>query len=502
MSSAAPQLPGTDTPLSVAALQIVKEALRPEASPASLAGMAEQDPAFALKVIGFVNSAAMGFTRRVNDIRQASSLLGVRGLRSLGLSLALSDMIPMGPGADMLLANSLRRAIASQLIAERLGQPDRDTYFTAGLFLELGILARAREDLASAVQIARSPASDRMLFERAFGLVEHPLRGAELAAAFYLSEDDIQAIRSHHEAEPGPSMVGRVTWLAERVAGLWESTDVTQARTTALEACARIGIGEQDFTAIAQKIPELVTAASAAFERDVGAQKSYESMLVDVNRGLVELTNSYEAVVRRLEVLLEEKEELSRRLAEANEKLERLAHTDALTGLANKRSLEQALIRDLARADRDQTYLSVVVCDADHFKRVNDEYGHQTGDLVLQRIAHALSSNLRTGDLATRFGGEEFVLLLPGTNAFGAKLAADRIRRIIEKTALPGPNGPFYVSVSFGIASVCGPGCSGNSKGIIEQADQALYAAKAAGRNRVVIFGEDSEAVRAELTAR
>lgn len=491
MSSAASKLAETDTPLSVAALQIVKEALRPEASPSSLASLAEQDPAFALKVISFVNSAAMGFSRRVNDIRQASSLLGVRGLRSLGMSLALSGMMPTGQGTDILLANSLRRAIAAQLIAERLGQPDRDIYFTAGLFLEVGILARAREDVASAVQIARSPASDRLLFERAFGLVEHPLRGAELAASFHLSEEDIQAIRAHHEPEPLDTMIGRVTWLAERIAGLWENSDITQARAVVLEACAKVGLSEEDFTGIVQKIPDLVTAASAAFERDVGSQKSYESMLVDVNRGLVELTNSYEAVVRRLEVLLEEKEELSRRLAEANEKLDRLAHTDALTGLANKRSLEQALIRDLARADRDKTYLSVVICDADHFKQVNDKYGHQTGDMVLQRIAHAIASNLRTGDLATRFGGEEFVLLLPGTNAFGAKLAAERIRRFIEKTPLQGPSGPFNVTVSFGVAAVCGPGCGRASKTVIEQADQALYAAKAGGRNRVMIFGED-----------
>lgn len=116
------------------------------------------------------------------------------------------------------------------------------------------------------------------------------------------------------------------------------------------------------------------------------------------------------------------------------------------------------------------------------------------GDQVLKRFAKAISSNLRTGDLATRYGGEEFVLILPGTNAFGAKLAAERIRRAMEKTQMDGPQGPFTVTVSFGVASVCGPGCASFSKQIIEHADQALYAAKKAGRNRVLMYGEEAGA--------
>jgi diguanylate cyclase (GGDEF)-like protein len=492
MSSKVSARPEMDSPLSPAALQIVREALKAEASPASLAHLAEQDPAFALRIIAFVNSAASGVTRRVSNVRQAAALLGVRGLRSLGMSLALADMLPVGPGSETLLANSLRRAIAAQLLAERLGETERDTYFTVGLFLEAGLLARARDDLAGAVQVARVPASDRLLFERAFGVVEHPTRGAELAEAFGLPEATIQAIRSHHDPEPPDTVVGRVAWLCERIAAVWECGDVTHARGVALAACARLGLSENDFTSVVHRIPELVTAVSSAFEREVGDQKTYESMLVDVNRGLVELTNSYEAVVRQLEVLLEEKEELTRRLGEANDQLERLAHTDALTGLANKRSLEQALIRDLARADRDKTYLSVVIADADHFKQVNDRFGHPVGDLVLKRFAKILSAKLRTGDLATRYGGEEFMLILPGTNAFGAKLAAERIRRAMEQTPIEGPQGPFTVTISFGVASVCGPGCAGSSKQIIEQADQALYAAKKAGRNRVLMYGEEA----------
>ncbi|MGC4093947.1 MAG: diguanylate cyclase [Polyangiaceae bacterium] len=494
MSQSSASASSAETPLSVIALQIVNEALQPEATPAGLAQMAEQDPAFALRVMAMVNSAAFGISRRVTDVRQASALLGVRGLRSLGLSLALSDMVPSSKGTEVLLANSLRRASASQLLAKLFGERELDEYFTAGLFLEVGLLVRARADLDRALQVARSPSPDRLVFERAFGLAEHPLHGAEVARTFHLPEPTIEAIRCHHDAAPPQTTVGKVTWLAERVAAIWEGGDLGEARTQAVEAARAVGINENALTDVLQQLPELVGAAAGALDRDAGKQKSYEALLVDINRGLVELTHSYEAVVRQLEVLLEEKEELTRQLAEANDRLERLAHTDALTGLANKRSLEQALIRDLARADRDKTCLSIVVADVDHFKQVNDRHGHAVGDVVLQRVAKILSGTLRTGDLATRFGGEEFVLILPGTNAFGAKLAAERIRRAVSQVQFESAQGPFFVTVSFGVTSVVGPGCSGMSKHVFKEADEALYAAKNSGRNRVIIFGEAPQA--------
>jgi diguanylate cyclase (GGDEF)-like protein len=209
-----------------------------------------------------------------------------------------------------------------------------------------------------------------------------------------------------------------------------------------------------------------------------------------VNRGFVELTHSYENVVRRLEILLKEKEELTLKLADANDQLERLARTDALTGLANKRALEEALYRDLSRADRDKTNLAVAIVDVDHFKQVNDRHGHSVGDIVLARVAQLLATNLRSGDLATRYGGEEFVLILPGSNAFGAKLAAERLRKVLEKSPIAVPGEPLTITASFGVASVCGPGCGRSGKELLERADAALYAAKRNGRNRVVMDGE------------
>jgi two-component system, cell cycle response regulator len=481
----------SSVPLSLIALQIVRESLAPDASLPHLAKLAESDAGFALRIMALVNSAALGHQRQVSDVRQAVSMVGIRGLRTIGMSLALSDMVPVGEAGQTLLGNSIRRAVASQLLAQRLGQKDVDEFFTTGLFLEVGVLARARENLEAAAEVARLPARHRVMHERAAGHEDHPTVGAALAASFMLPEHMTAAVSQHHADKPPEGVQSRVAWAAERLAGLWEGGDPIQNRNSAIDAVLALGLTQEDAQFCLQRLPELVVATATAFDREVGPQQTVEALLVDVNRSLVEMTQNYDAAVRRLESLLAEKELLGKQLQEANERLQALASTDALTGLANKRALEEALQRDLARADRDQTWLTIVISDIDFFKKVNDTYGHLTGDEVLRQVGKAFGSKLRAGDLAARYGGEEFLLILPGSNIVGGKIAAERLRRMIESLTMQGPKGPFSITSSFGVASICGPGCAGKTKDLIAQADQALYAAKHGGRNRVVVAADD-----------
>jgi two-component system cell cycle response regulator len=473
-------------PLSLIALQIVRESLAPDAALPDLAKLAESDPAFAMRIIAMVNSASFGPQRHVSDVRQAASLVGIRGMRSIGMSLALSDMIPVGEAGRILLGNSLRRAVASQLLAQRLGKKEVDESFTTGLFLEVGLLSRARDDLEGAAEVARLPALHRVMHERAAGLQDHAALGASLAANFMLPAHVEAAVSQHHAEQAPEALPSRVAWAAERLAALWEGGDPVLNRKAAIDAVLTLGLNASDAETTIQQLPELVVASAKGFDRDIGPQQSIEGLLVDVNRGLVEMTQNYDAAVRRLESLLAEKEALSKQLIEANSQLSRLASTDGLTGLANKRAFEEALQRDLSRADRDHTWLTIVISDIDFFKKVNDTYGHPVGDEVLRQVGKAFGSKLRGGDLAARYGGEEFILILPGSNSIGGKIAAERLRRGIEELKLVGPNGPFSVTSSFGVASVCGPGCAGSVSDLVVRADTALYAAKRGGRNRVV----------------
>jgi diguanylate cyclase (GGDEF)-like protein len=484
----------TKAPLSLIALQIVRESLAPEASLPELAKLAASDPGFALRIIAIVNSASFGPQRHVSDVRQAVSLVGIRGLRSIGMSLALSDMIPVGDDGRVLMANSLRRAVASQFLAQRLGQKEVDEYFTTGLFLEVGLLSRARDDLPGAAEVARLPALHRVMHERAAGLVDHPAAGAALAASFMLPSHVEVAVLQHHADTIPEALPSRVAWAAERLAALWEGGDPVSNRKAAIDAVLKLGLSADDAQEATSKLPDLLIAAATGFDRDVGPQPSVEELLVDVNRSLLEMTQNYDVAVRRLEALVAEKDRLSKQLTEANAQLQTLASTDALTGLANKRAFEEALRRDLSRADRDQTWLTIVMSDIDFFKKVNDTYGHPVGDEVLRQVGSAFGAKLRGGDLAARYGGEEFILILPGSNSVGGKIAAERLRRAIEALRPIGPNGPFSVTASFGVASVCGPGCAGSMSELVQRADSALYAAKRGGRNCVAAAEPESVA--------
>ena len=174
--------------------------------------------------------------------------------------------------------------------------------------------------------------------------------------------------------------------------------------------------------------------------------------------------------------------EIGRR-ASAEDKLEELATTDALTGLKNRRKFDAAIDGEWRRAMRQRTALSLLMIDADHFKAYNDTFGHQAGDQVLVGIAICISDSVkRAGDCAARYGGEEFAVLLPGTNAADALKVAETIRVKVQGWS----DDAMASTVSIGIASAV-PNAGSDWPQLVHAADKALYAAKAAGRNRCVL---------------
>lgn len=162
-----------------------------------------------------------------------------------------------------------------------------------------------------------------------------------------------------------------------------------------------------------------------------------------------------------------------------------LSLTDSLTGLANRRSILALLEREVARTRRHGPSMSVVILDLDHFKKINDTWGHPTGDLVLQEVARVLRDSIRACDGVGRYGGEEFMLVLPDTTIEGATTLLERCRSALAGTVIRGEAGTsFHISASFGVA--CNErDMSRDSKELIRMADEALYRAKENGRNRI-----------------
>ncbi|RKR07658.1 PAS domain S-box-containing protein/diguanylate cyclase (GGDEF)-like protein [Kushneria sinocarnis] len=181
---------------------------------------------------------------------------------------------------------------------------------------------------------------------------------------------------------------------------------------------------------------------------------------------------------------LTDKNRTMRALEAANARLHRFAQTDALTGLPNRRAFDEALERECARARRTGNALSIAIIDLDHFKRINDRYGHGAGDEVLVALAEVLRSGIRRSDMAARLGGEEFVVLLPETTAAAGAGLAERLREALHAASWPVDR----VTASFGVAQY--DAAAMTPKTLLARADEALYAAKAAGRDRVMRAGQ------------
>ena len=192
----------------------------------------------------------------------------------------------------------------------------------------------------------------------------------------------------------------------------------------------------------------------------------------------------------RIKRLQEELEERERELLEANERLRHMSRTDALTGLENRRSIERHLDSMFAHGVRLGEPLACVMSDLDRFKSVNDEYGHHAGDAVLRQFAAIVKKAAREIDVAGRFGGEEFIVLLPGTVLDAAVTFAERLRKDVEAHTFVYEGGSIRRTASFGVAAWPHPKVR-DCDAIVRAADDALYVAKETGRNKVVRFDGD-----------
>jgi diguanylate cyclase (GGDEF)-like protein len=181
--------------------------------------------------------------------------------------------------------------------------------------------------------------------------------------------------------------------------------------------------------------------------------------------------------------------ELQDELIRAREELREQATRDSLTGVLNRGAILGFLRGEIARGLRENSLCSIVMVDLDHFKSINDKYGHPTGDDVLKTAAHVMSSSIRPYDAIGRYGGEEFLLVLPGARPDGAVNQAERMRGKVAAAPIATPSGTIHVTASVG---VCGwtPDASVGTEGLLQAADHALYRAKRAGRNRVELATE------------
>jgi diguanylate cyclase (GGDEF)-like protein len=189
-------------------------------------------------------------------------------------------------------------------------------------------------------------------------------------------------------------------------------------------------------------------------------------------------------------------ERANQQLRDANEKLLKMTVTDERTNLLNDRYLKRRLVEEFKRAQRYGAPLSLAMLDLDHFKQVNDKYGHDCGDLVLKEFGQLLVQNARTTDIVGRYGGEEFLMVLPNTDGIRAAIVADRVRKAAEEQVYKYKEFLVRTTVSIGVASYPANAAVTNEDDLLKAADTALYRAKQVSRNRVIL---DRASIPADL---
>lgn len=219
--------------------------------------------------------------------------------------------------------------------------------------------------------------------------------------------------------------------------------------------------------------------------------ESFNGMVRDLDQTHSDLTKEIEIhkqTQKNLQHAKEKTEKLAQELKDSNKQLKEMAYRDGLTGLYNHRYFKDLIAHELNRSERYKNPLSIIMLDLDHFKKINDGFGHPVGDIVLKEVSKAIQNSIRSCDIAARYGGEEFIVVLPETQLEKAMVVAERLRKTVEGLPITANNSSINVTISGGLTSYIATKSKKETSDIISEADNALYHAKKNGRNRIIVY--------------
>ncbi|MBN2171669.1 MAG: GGDEF domain-containing protein [Candidatus Krumholzibacteriota bacterium] len=465
----------------------------------SLAAIIETDPALAAKVLKVVNSSFFGLSRRIGSIQQALTMLGLRTVRVMVLSLSFVDSLRDGGDGgfdfEAYWRRSLGSAVAARLLARAVDRGLEDEAFVAGLLADLGMVAAwrsARDDYRPVLAAwARGEGSLAAVEARYLG-TDHAALGGALLAGWGLPASLCEAVTGHHAEGTADAAggLGSIVRCAAEVAALFcGELPASELDRVQRRCVAETGIGEGALEELFAGLEERLAETASLFSVPVGETVDYESLQAEAAARLAELT--IQAEVDRLESSRrqEEAEVEARRLSEERAAILEIATTDGLTGLANRTAFDARLDEELARAGALAQPLSLILLDLDRFKAVNDTHGHQAGDAVLRSAAACMRRLVGAQGLAARYGGEEFAVILPGRDAQATRILAEDLRRAIAACEVAHGDRRLRVTVSLGCSCQAPGALPVRPADMVAEADRWLYRAKRAGRDRVLMDG-------------
>ena len=428
------QCPSLPT-LPAIAMQVLELAQRPEADLAEIARLISRDAALSGKILRTVNSSFYGRGQHVGTISQALVLLGLQSVKTLvlGFSLVSSLGKNQSKGFKHLAywKRSIVAATAAKSIAMKINLVQQEEIFLSALLMDVGMLVL---DLVLGEEYGKLNAHAATHTELLHAEPERigithaevsavPRRRMEIAAAAGGADRCSSRCTRGHRSSALKKMA-EILSLAGQCADVFIEEDAAPAIAQVRKAAAQThGFSEADCDTLLAEIGKRTREIAPLFEISISDSTDYESILRKANETLVEITL--------------QTQQQSTTLQQQNKILKQIAAVDPLTGLANRGRFDQELETKFAAAraavptpgNPEAATLSLLMLDLDKFKSINDQYGHPAGDAVLRAVGRLLKAAVRSQDLAARFGGEEMVLLLPGSPRSGAAALAETIRR-------------------------------------------------------------------------
>ncbi|MGO9512942.1 MAG: HDOD domain-containing protein [Steroidobacteraceae bacterium] len=489
------------------ATHIIELARDPDIEMGKVAKALSMDSALSTKILRIANSPLYAQRRKSENLRQALVVLGLNATLTLALSFSLVKSLRTGKANGISYPYYWRRALIAATAARALGdamhQSMAEEIFLAGLLQDVGILAldKAIPDLYRGGESIQSDHNALAAHEKKRLQLDHAEIGGWLMRSWNLPERLHRAIaRSHHidfsvAAEPA-QIFERCVALSGPVADLFlREPQHRHFAETALCAERSLGMDKTAFGQVLGTVGSMLPETESIFETNLLTEQHPELILEQAREAL--MLRSLHAL-REINTLRAVAELTSSRALELEEETRR----DALTGVYNRAYLDQVLAREFEHSTRHKWPLSVAFADLDNFKSINDKFGHQAGDRILQATARILRGNTRETDLIARYGGEEFVVVLPATDADTARSICERIVAAFQNTGHLVGSDHTTVTISIGCATHGTQISFANVADFVKAADQALYTAKLRGRNRSVLFDRQLPSVLANPSAR
>ena len=456
------------------------------------------EPMLAAELLRLANAANEPGQGETTTIKRAVFVLGIRTVRRVALQFAVRAAVADGRLPNELLGqfwrHALLRAACGELIASDVGI-DADEAFLRGLLQDIGLLVLLHQQPEHATLwplLAPLGPAERLAVEfEVFGET-HVDIFQRLACAWNLPSALTRPILDHHAAadDDDHTVMGRVALAADAVVAHLAHAEGGSGTVDVRAALVGAGVA---VNAVDERLGSIVKrAAQAADELGLSFEPapSYEQVLRAALRLMLDVRVREQHSVKHLQRLLDEREQITEDLRRGQHDLSRMAYIDALTGLGNRRSFDETITQLVEQARAGGLPLSVLLIDLDHFKTVNDRYGHQGGDAVLKDVARTLTKQTRATDHHARIGGEELAVLLLGATATVAERIAEKIRVAVASLKVPHDGREISVTLSVG-GRTCAPSgvdvdTATTVHHLIQAADAALYVAKKRGRNRVI----------------